>query len=305
MRQSNRKKQKGFTLIELMISMLITVTILGVLIGVTRVAIDAWQVSQDRARTSRIAKEVIDSVGRDLEGMVLRTGNTSEWLSIKKASTTGNKLGPDNGGIKSLRNALEFNFYSAVTDRYNGQINKDGVDLGGDVSLIRITVVHQDQVIDNGDFPVFAIYRERVDPKEAFQEHLGKADITGGKSSTEISKRENYLAENVYDFNITFTFEFTKDNGALEYKKVPISATGKNTTLSMTGNKVLVNGTELTSNSGATNARLSSADITLLVLSDGGMESLKNLPISNDERLAKFLNEYGYTFSKSIVLPRP
>ena len=305
MKQFKKKKQKGFTLIELLVSMAITITILGVLIGVTRVAIDAWQTSQDKARTSRIAKEVIDTVSRDLEGIVVRTGNDAEWLSIKTASTAGDQLGPDSGGVKSIKNPLEFNFYSAVTDRYNGQINEDGVDLGGDVSLIRLTVVHQDQVVENGDFPVFAIYRERIDPKEAYDDHLGKNDITGGKASTEIHERANYLAENVYDFNITFTFEFTKDNGAMEYEKVSISATGSDTTLSMKDNKVLKNGSELESKSGAKNGRLSRADITVLVLTDAGMDSLSRRPMSSDADLAKFLNEYSYTFSKSVVLPRP
>ncbi len=297
-----RHSQKGFTLIELLISMTITLVIVGLLMGMTKMAVGAWQTTHAKARASRLAQEVFDSVGKDLEGIVIRTGNNYEWLLIQDSENTGTENGPD--GAKEIPNPIEISFFSAVTDRYNGQINVDGVDLGGDISMVRYRLIHQDQIEANGDKPVFSLYRERIEPNIAFNELLAQPTLDGIKSSATIVDRENFLAENIFDFTLSFNFEFTLNTGAKEYRRVVVQSNGTSKKLSIKGNQVLVNDTVLTIPN-ASSARLAGADISILVLSDSGMNSLDKKPISSAEDLAKFLLKNGHHYSKSVILPQP
>ncbi len=300
-----KRELKGFTLIELLISMTITLVIVGLLMGMTKMAVGAWQVTHAKTKSSRLAQEVFDSVGKDLEGMVIRTGNDYEWVLVKDSGNSGDDLGQ--GANKEMVNPLEVSFFSAVTDRYNGQINTAS-DLGGDISMVRYRLIHQDVItgINGSDAkPVFALYRQRIDPKEVFDDLLAQADLDGIKPSADIVLPENYLAENIFDFTLSFNFEFTRtSDGVKLYRRVVIQSNGVENELSIKGDKVLVNGAELTVQD-ASSPRLASADVSILVLSDKGMRALKNKPISSDSDFSKFLKQNGHHYTKSVIVPQP
>ena len=300
-----KSEPKGFTLIELLISMTITLVIVGLLMGMTKMAVGAWQASSAKVRSSGVAQEVFGSVGKDLEGVVVRTGNDYEWMLVKDSGITGDDLGQ--GANKEMVNSLEVSFFSAVTDRYNGQINTAS-DLGGDISMVRYSLIHQDVItgINGADAkPVFALYRQRIDPDEVFNDLLAKTSLDGIKPSADIAMPENFLAENVFDFTLSFNFEFTRTaSGVKEYRRVVVQSNGTQNELSIKGDAVLVNGSVLTV-SGASSPRLASAEVSILVLSDKGMRSLKNKPISSDADFAKFLKQNGIHYSKSVILPQP
>lgn len=298
----SRQVRKGFTLIELLISMTITLVIVGLLMGMTKMAVGAWQKTSSKARSSSLAQEVLASVGKDLEGMVIRSGNDYEWLYIKESDNSPTENGPDSN--KEISNPIEVSFFTAATDRYNGQINVPNVDKGGDISMVRYRLIHQDQIEANGTKPVFSLYRERIDPDVTFDNLLAQTAIDGLIPSSEIVNRQNYLAENIFDFTLSFNFEFTLNDSTKAYRRVVVQSNGVNKTLSITGNKVLVNNTELTVPN-ASSARLAGADISILVLSDGGMNSLKTKPITSPEDLSKFLLENGQHYSKTVILPQP
>jgi prepilin-type N-terminal cleavage/methylation domain-containing protein len=351
MKNTNQQKQsvqkkahRGFTLIELLISMTITLIIVGLLMGMTKMAVSAWQKTHAKTRSSRLAQEVFDSIGKDLEGMVIRSGNNYEWLLIKDVdSMEDDEMGPIGGpgadAEKQIVNPLEISFFSAVTDRYNGQINVSGVDMGGDISMVRYRLIHQDLIGGATPKPVFALYRERIDPDYTFHHALAnkKTPITDpvvysidsddlrdtpwtNRDMTErpirdytsagIVEEQNYLAENIFDFTLSFNFEYTLVSGAKGYERVVIQANGDNESLSIKGNEILVNiqpdGTgESPLPTGASSPRLAGVDVSILVLSDGGMNGLKNKNITDDADFAKFLNEFGHHYSKSVIIPRP
>jgi len=73
---------KGFTIIELLVSMTITLVIVGLLLGMTKIAVGAWLTTNNKTKSTRLASEVFEVVGRDLEGFVFRSGNNFEWLTI-------------------------------------------------------------------------------------------------------------------------------------------------------------------------------------------------------------------------------
>ncbi len=290
--------QKGFTLIELLVSMTITLIIVGLLMGMTKMAVSAWQRTNAKTRSAKLAQEVFDTIGKDLEGMVVRSGNSFEWFNITQSTTTGSdEKGPTSA--KEMVNPLDITFFSAVTDRYNGLIGTAD-DLGGDISTVRYRLIHQDLIGGSVDKPVFALYRERIDPKEAFNEMLAKNSLNGIRPSSGIVAEGNFLAENIFDFTLSFNFEYTLAN-VKQYKRVVIRNTGATPGLSIKGNSISVDGAAIGLPTGASSARLAGVDVSILILSDGGMNGLKNTNMS----LTAYLKEHGSLYSKSVIVPRP
>jgi len=307
---SSKKKgytlRRGFTMVELLISMAITLIIVAMLLGMTKISIDAWRTTNSKAKSSRLAQEVFDVVGRDMEGIVIRTGNNFEWLRIVSSNLADEDLGPDTN--KTIKNALEFNFFTSTPDRYDGQIGVAGVDNGGDVSLVRYRLVYQDAIDPaSRNKPVYSLYRDRVEPDTAFNNLLAQTNLeTGLTAITEsISDEENLLADNIYDFTLSFNFEFITSTGEDGYQRVVMQSEGVNNQLSIQGNEIQVNGGALPLPAGATSLRLSSADISVFVISDSGMKSVATVPIANDGEFSEFLNEHGNTYTKSVILPQP
>ncbi len=314
-KRMQRHSQKGFTLIELLISMTITLVIVGLLMGMTKMAVGAWQTTHAKSRSSRLAQEVFDTIGKDLEGIVIRTGNKYEWLLIQES----NNSGVDNGvASKEMVNPLEISFFSAVTDRYNGQINHPTEDRGGDISMIRYRLIQKDLIGAAKEKPVFALYRQRIEPKEAFDDFLAKESIDedsneiNGYDTDQIVEDKNYLAENIYDFTLSFIFEYTLNNKK-GYKRVVVQTNGDVKGLRIKGNVIEIKdgaswkplNEEIPT--GASQARLSGADISILVLSDSAMNKLANdkTPSFSEDELAKFLLKNGHHYSKSVILPQP
>ncbi len=302
-----KPSKRGFTLIELLIAMTVTIIIVGVLMGMTKIAVSGFNKAQARIQTSAAAKEVLDTISKDLEAMVIRNdGNNYEWLFIKKSDPS--QLGPDTQ--KEIENPLETSFFSAVTDRYNGNIG-GSEDKGGDISLIRYRLVYQNTISSTDKYRVFSLYRERIEPDVTFRDYLAKTKIDGIKPSHNILDRENFLAENIYDFTLIFNFQFTKPDGTIIHKRVPITANGDFKTISIKGNGIEVDSTDINSApklhipADAGKARLVSIDVSLLVLSDAGMNGLKNAKITDKKDLAKYLKKYGKHFAKTVNIPTP
>lgn len=309
---------KGFTLIELMVSMSITLVILGLLMGMTKIAVGSWKNTHSKTRASRLAQEVFASVGKDLEGIVVRSGNNYEWVLVKESGNSSDENGPDSS--TGIGNPLAISFFSAVTDRYNGQINTPA-DLGGDISLVRYRLIYQDLIGGAAQKPVYALYRERIDPNFTFDaalakksidpvvavdgDRLEKADLNRSYGLDEIVSEPNYLAENIYDFTLSFNFEYSLAGGVKGYKRVVLQTSGNSSSLSIRGNQILVDGVALSLPSGAGAPRLAGADVSILVLSDEGMNGIKTKNINSKSDLAKYLKKHGSHYSKSVILPQP
>ena len=291
---TNQNKPKGFTLVELIISMAVTMVIIGVLMAMTRVAVKGMTSAQNATRYSRIAQDVMSTMTKDLEGIVIRSGNDYEWVNVSVSDASGTELGPSS----EMKNPIEISFFSAVTDRYDGEIGTND-DKGGDISLVRYKLVHQDVI--GGNYPVFSLYRKRVDPDVTFTSHLAKQALT---KFTDTVTGNDFLAENVFDMTVSFNFELYKDDGTTVYRRVPVQISGVDKTLSIKGNEVLVNGSTLVVGD-ADSARLASADISILVLSDKGMKGVDKANLSTTAKLSEYLKKHGKHFSKSVVLPRP
>jgi type II secretory pathway pseudopilin PulG len=328
--------KRGFTLVELIVAMAITIIIVGVLVSVTSIATDTWNRSRSELRASRQAKGMIDAIARDLEGLVVRRGNFNEWLSCEVDADL-NELGAN---MKST-NAARMAFFTAVTDRYDGKLGTSD-DNGGDISCVDYKLEYKDP-LDNSDdgseFKTFVLKRLIVNPDDAFADLLGETDMAEaikGENNKNISLRdilskptlpylkdvekpENFVCENIYQFTISFAVE-VRPTGSSSVE--PVTLTISNTEsdvdgISLTGGGIVlkVGGKyappdfTMKSDTGMGITReeilrgqLKSFQISITVLSDMGIDQLRRRTFSGTQQ-TEFLAKHSYQYSKLVQLP--
>ncbi len=334
MKTPSSKTSKGFTLIELLVAMAITTIIITILVSITGLSLDTWNRSRSEIRASRQGKAMIDSMSRDFESLVVRKGNNFEWLyAAYKVSSDG-----PNGTASP--NAADLVFFSAATDRYNGNIGDASKDNGGDVSTIAYQLTYKDPISDSSDekFKTFVLYRKIINPDVTFgvppndgilgtvfdtanvddDTLLTKAqaadagqDSAGSSVNTEIDDGRNFICENIYQFTVVFHVEVTKADGTLGQIQVPLGdGSGSDSSEIF---KVHGSGIHLDSiiagpiGSGITNdmikaGRLTSVEISLTVLTDFGIAQMRNRTFNGTD-LDDFIAENSYQFSKLIPVP--
>lgn len=288
--------KSGFTLVELLVSMAVTLIIVTVLVSVTSMAMDTWNRSRADLRASRQAKAMVDTMARDFEGLVTRRGNTYEWLSAISRADDGSSNGAD------------LVFFTAATDRYKGEIGTTN-DLGGDVSCVGYKLAWKDPIAGGTDdkLKTFVLNRLIVDPKATFDTLLGKPEIGLLFSTTydaDFSKEENFVCENVFQFTVSFHVEVTSAAGVVENRVVNIRPSGtvkdvEEFRIKGTGIETIPVTDPATDNLQA--GKITAVGISLTVLSDAGIKQLRDVPAKADDAawLAKNSNQY----SKLIQLP--
>lgn len=306
-----KSTKPGFTLVELLVAMTITIILLGVLIFLTGISMDTFRDSRNQVRASRQAKEAISTIAKDFEGIVLRKGGSNhEWLYA--GEETSNLQGPSG---REIPNTCRLIFFTGATDRYNGDIG--GVDdLGGDVSAVSYRLVYRDQITTGGDdtHAVFSLYRHLINPDEAFTHLLAEDDLeqayTGQFTDEQDFTSENFLVENIYEFSVTFLVEVTVNSGSApvthtvratmspgnQLQEFTMSETG----IDFDGNIQFPNNSNLTEDQ-VRGGTIVGVDISITVLTDQGLTLAKRSGIDR----AELIREHGKHFSKSITTPRP
>ena len=290
--------KRGFTLVELIVAMAITIIIVGVLVSVTSIATDTWNRSRSELRASRQAKSMVDAMVRDFEALVIRSGNANEWLSaITEADL------PGSAGMSSA-NASKLIFFTSATDRYNGQIGTTD-DLGGDVSCVAYELDYKDPlVVDGKDFETFVLNRLLVDPKETFEKLLGEEDLTTAldSSTVKIENPVNFVCENIYQFTVTFHVEVTDTTKTPAVTSIVPVTLGKDTKeFRIFGNKIDTDYAG-TSASLVPSGRVKAVDFSITVLSDMGIDQLRRRTFSGTQQ-TEFLAKHSYQYSKLVQLP--
>ena len=311
MKTPSQTSRRGFTLIELLVAMAITTVIVTVLVSVTALALETWNRSRAEIRAARQAKSMIDTMARDFESFVSRSGNDFEWLYAKSAP-------PSEGPKGNLSpNALDLIFFSAATDRYEGKIGDLDLDKGGDVSTVGYQLTYKDPIAgdDEDAYKTFVLYRKIVNPNVTFANILGQASIKGplevavntGDTGSEVDKEVNFICENVYQFTVTFHVNTTTTTG-LKSVTVPVGK-GTNSTeeFRITGSGIKTSfdpdGAKEPDNPQLKAGRLTAAEISITVLSDFGMQQMRRRSFSDDDELAEFIAKHSYQYSKVVQLP--
>jgi prepilin-type N-terminal cleavage/methylation domain-containing protein len=299
--------KRGFTLMELMVAMAITTIIVTVLVSITSIALDTWNRSRSELRASRQAKGMIDTMARDFEALVTRRGNTNEWLSaITESQKIGDKL--------ESTNASKLIFFTAATDRYNGEIGK-AADLGGDVSCVAYGLEYKDPIGSAGaGFETFVLNRLLVNPDETFNKLLGKTDLTAElpKCTVKLDDPTNFVCENIYQFTITFHVQVSQASTGVSpvttIVNVPVKL-GK-TNANQTTNSFKIKGTGIESgyaggtvtNDELKGGRITAMEVSATVISDFGVDQLKRRIFSGSQQ-AEFLAKNSYQYTKLVQLP--
>ncbi len=298
---SIRPRRKGFTIVELLVSMGITILIIAMAVTIISVALDTWRESRNEIRASRQAKALLDVLSTDLESMVVRSGNDYEWFNAKAEIPTGDL---ESSSIAKMV------FFTAATDRYNGNIGGPE-DMGGDVSTVGYQMEIQNPVTGSkGKFDTYAMYRELVDPDETFGEDkrdlLAQTDLDT-KFGTIKTDGTNFICENIYELSIVFLVEYSaedKDNGGTVMKqmRVPVLASGTGNVVkefSITGSGLFT----IPGKDEIANGRLLSADVSISAISDHGLGVLR--AAGGTPPNANFLAENSYRYSTTVRLPQP
>jgi prepilin-type N-terminal cleavage/methylation domain-containing protein len=308
MKTRSKNAAKGFTLIELLVAMAITTIIISILVSVTALSLDAWNRSRSEVRAARQGKAMIDSMARDFESLVVRKGNTFEWLYAKSNPPTE---GP-NGSVSP--NAIDLIFFTAATDRYDGNIGT-AKDLGGDVSTVGYQLIYQDPInptSSDEEYNTFVLYRKLVDPKETFENNLGQATLEGkvdfGTSGTStVSAKENFICENVYEFTATFHIRVTDSSvtpATVKSVRIPVGPAANSVAkFSVTGaGNIVTSSVNDATVDEIKSAQLSAVEISLTVLTDFGLKQLQKRTLTADEK-AEFIAKNSYQYSKLVPVP--
>lgn len=322
MKNPSAKPVKGFTLIELLVAMAITTIIITILVSITGLSLDTWNRSRSEIRAARQGKAMIDSMSRDFESMVVRKGNNFEWLYAAFSPTAS---GPKDSNNKSP-NAADLVFFSAATDRYNGNIGVASRDKGGDVSTIAYRLAYKNPIdsgaTPNPKFETFVLYRKIINPDVTFTDTLGTPFTVAGKdlltkaegaapdisvSGPGIDDSNNFICENVYQFTLTFHVEVTRANGTHTTVPVPLGDGSNATKLFKIAGSGLHMDAGMTGGAGITNVmlkagRLTSVEVSLTVITDFGLAQMRNRTFSGTDK-DDFIAKNSYQFSKLIPVP--
>ena len=299
--------KSGFTLMELMVAMAITTIIVTVLVSITSIALDTWNRSRSELRASRQAKGMIDTMARDFEALVTRRGNATEWLSaITESQKIGDKM--------ESTNASKLIFFTAATDRYNGEIGK-AADLGGDVSCVAYGLEYKDPIGSAGaGFETFVLNRLLVNPDETFNKLLGKTDLTAElpKCTVKLDDTTNFVCENIYQFTITLHVQVsqasTGTTPVITIVNVPVKLGKSNSGQTTDSFKIKGTGIEsgyaggTVTNDELKGGRITAMEVSATVISDFGVDQLKRRNFSGSQQ-AEFLAKNSYQYTKLVQLP--
>lgn len=282
-------------MVELLVSMGITILIISMIVTITSIALGAWRDSRNEIRASRQAKSLLDVLSKDLESMVVRSGNNYEWFNAKSEDVSSGNL--SSSSVASLV------FFTAATDRYDGNIG-GAADEGGDVSTVGYLMKIQNPITgsDGGEFNTFAMYRQLENPDTTFNSYLAKPNLPTVFGPIETTG-ENFICENIYEISIVFLVEYN-DGTSIKQMRVPVlgsKGSGGNavTEFSITGSGF----TTLPAKPELGNGRLLSADVSISVISDHGLGILR---AAGAAALAdNFFAENSYRYSTTVRLPQP
>lgn len=294
---------RGFTLAELLVAMTVTIVLVTLTVIITGSAIDAWQSARAEIRAAGQAKLMLNALGRDLEAMIVRQGADSEWLF---ASAEDQRVGPEN---ETSPNAARLYFFTAASDRYDGNAGDNTQDLGGDISAVGYELDYVDPVFgDRADeYSTFVLYRKLLDPDETFRGKLIGTDQLESEFQGQAGNNElrHFICENVYEFTVIFLVEYRDDQGKTQTVKIPVlSNPGPKNTFK----EFVINGGGLepnkNKNSEFRNGRVRSVELSITVLSEEGLRILRKIQFRNEEARKEFIEENGYRYTRSVSIPQ-
>ena len=76
-------RRNGFTLLELLVAVAITLLLAGIMLAVTTITLGLWRRTQDNFSSGTTAKLALDLLERDLQSAIHRAdGRGNVWLAV-------------------------------------------------------------------------------------------------------------------------------------------------------------------------------------------------------------------------------
>jgi type II secretory pathway pseudopilin PulG len=309
----NLRNSRAFTLAELLVAMTITLVLVSLTMVITGSAIDAWSGARTEIRAAGQAKIMLNALGRDLESIVIRQGNNdAQWL-IASAKDEG--IGPQS---QPSPNAGRITFFTAASDRYEGNAGSQeklvgsaanrNADKGGDVSVVSYQMAFEDPIWgdESDNFSTFVLYRKLLDPDDTYAGVTSTVDLEKTFDSRGGSNElADLMCENVYEFTISFVVVYRDSNGDQATATIPVMSTNRGLGIVKS---FAINGTGLAPNENSRSeyrgGRVASVELAITVLSDEGVAVLKKNPFQNPVDKAKFIEEKGYRYTRTVSMPQ-
>ena len=290
--KSMRSTRPGFTLLELLVSVSVTVLMLTMLVALVGATSRSWREGRARLETNQEARVALEILSRDLQSMIIRdTPTGASWLEAHQPETVVESGGVDAG------TSMELYFFSPITDRETAVAEED--DPTGTICGLRYVLAHQDPVTagdaEGGELQMFGLYRDVRSPEDTFNDLLGEENLEDAFAATD-PEQEEFLASNIVEFNLSFLVETAAGSRV-------ISPPGDSFVLLSEGVQSSLTGL---SGDDGDDARLLAIQINLTILDRRGAELLRQLDAAGEtitsrfDSLELFLREHGRQFSQQV-----
>ena len=269
-------KAKGFTLLELMVAMSVTVILLGMVTFMTGVSMDGYKGSRDKVVAGRQAKEALDAITKDFEGMVGHGVGMRLYAEVEPNLSTA--LGGPAG--KTITNAARLIFFTS----------------GDGTQAVCYRLAYRDQISGTaanavGPFPSFTLYRHLVDKGLTFTNMLGRTDLSSSNEfdDSDTFTAENVLAENIYEMTVTFLVDTSAG-----VERITIGPqTSQHDEFTFAGNGLEVDGA-------AQEGQLEGVEISITVLSERGLVMTEKGGMTRED----IIKDYGIHFTHTVdIIP--
>lgn len=323
MKYASNTLRRGFTLVELLVAMAITLVLVYLIMDMTNRGIYLWRAIQQDVSTASRSRMALQTISHDMESFQMNgTGNKYQWLLAKVDD------GVDSTNVKKLKipRSTRCLFFACAPDRNPAvassmslrgnyrQARASNMEMQGDVNAISYRLMYRDHILNlssNSDhaFPLFSLFRQVIAPRETYEQLLGKEDLAATFGRYEQNDEKNFLCENILEMSMIFNVEYSDESadartGQVNYKTVSIpvlSSRGAGKELKVFGDRIEADGQVYK------NARIVSANISLTVLTEEGVALVEQIRKGRRRapKPADFFARYTRSFSRMVMVPQP
>lgn len=318
-----RSLRKGFTLVELLVAMMITATLVILIMQMTNKGLEIFKVVSDEVATSSQARVAMRAMTSDIESMQMRLGdNKYQWFLARSDQRASDAL----QGMKVPYSAQCIFFTSAfdrnpavgsseqLRDNYrNARAYNE--DTQGDVNAVSYTLLFRDQILnipgvakgERGTFPLFSLYRQLISARDAHEELLGREDLESAYVPFETEESRSFLCENIVEMNFIFVVKYAPEISDTEvsrtsYDEIVVPVVGPKvdqTKLEVYGDRVVYNGRNYEG------GFIAAVDISVTVVTEEGMNLINQvrLGMRKAPSVNEFFTKYTQTYARKISPP--
>lgn len=323
MKYASNMLRRGFTLVELLVAMTITLVLVYLIMDMTNRGIYLWRAIQQDVSTASRSRMALQTISHDLESFQMGSlSNKYQWLLAKVDKRV------DSGKVKDLKipRSTRCLFFACAPDRNPAvassmslrgnyrQARASNMEMQGDVNAISYRLMYRDHILNltsgsDNAFPLFSLFRQVIEPRETYEQLLGKENLEASFGRYEQDDEKNFLCENILEMSMIFNIEYSDEEadaktGQVNYKTVSvpvISSRGGSKEIKVFSDRIEADGQTYK------NARIVSANISLTVLTEEGVALVEQIRKGRRRapKTADFFARYTRSFSRMVMVPQP